>query len=107
MMVKSGMLTRAGMMARRIRQCLPISQWGIRMLPSTSEKLFTLTPGERTLRFTRPPEIMQPAETMESVATPITRIGPILSLQEFMEAVWKEPLRDNTFMRIFRGQTDD
>src|ERR1035441_4262176 len=36
-----------------------------------------------------------------------TRIGPILSLQEFMEAVWKEPLRDNTFMRIFRGQTDD
>lgn len=24
-----------------------------------------------------------------------------------MEAIWKEPLRENTVMRIFRGQTDD
>ena len=35
------------------------------------------------------------------------RIGPINSVQEFMEAVWREPPRDNTAIRIFRGQIEN
>jgi len=35
------------------------------------------------------------------------RLGPVNSVQEFMEALWNEPMRENSLMRLYRGQTDD
>jgi hypothetical protein len=35
------------------------------------------------------------------------QLGPINSLQGFMEAIWKEPVKENAAMRLFRGQTKD
>jgi hypothetical protein len=35
------------------------------------------------------------------------RIGPVGSVQEFMEKIWSEPSKPDTSKRIFRGQADE
>ena len=55
----------------RMRLCAPTCTPENNKQLSTEARRSTRTPGERTLRITRPPEMMQPCETMESSANPM------------------------------------
>jgi hypothetical protein len=70
MTVPEGISTSLSMMARRIFAWRPTRTRSKRTLSSTSLKEFTRQPTPRTLRWMRPPEMMQPWLTMESVAMP-------------------------------------
>src|SRR3989338_4851523 len=70
MMVFAGISTSLSIMVLRIFAYLPTFTFSNKMDSSTSEKLFTLTFGERMERFSLPPLIMHPCETSESVAMP-------------------------------------
>jgi hypothetical protein len=56
--------------ARRMRAWRPTSTSSKRIDSATSEKLFTRTRRPRIERSTRPPLMMQPSDTIESVAMP-------------------------------------
>src|SRR5271170_506057 len=65
------------MIARLIRQCLPMSTWEKMMLESTSEKELTRTSCESTLLRTTAPETIQPAEMVELIAMPVRPGSPM------------------------------
>ena len=60
------MKTSRSTIARRMRACRPTRTPGIRMLSSTMQKLWTRTFGQSTLPRIELPEMMQPAEIIES-----------------------------------------
>src|SRR5271163_707485 len=64
------------MMARLMRQCLPISTCEKMMLESTSEKELMRTSCESTLFRTTAPEMMHPAEMVELIAMPVRPGSP-------------------------------
>src|SRR5271165_2027596 len=64
------------MIARLIRQCLPISTWEKIMLESTSEKELMRTSWDSTLLRTTAPETIQPADIVELIAMPVRPGSP-------------------------------
>ncbi len=64
------------MIARLIRQCLPMSTCVKMMLESISEYEFTLTSCDSTLLRTTPPEMTHPCDTIEFTPMPVRPGSP-------------------------------
>src|SRR5258708_24515996 len=91
------------MIARRMRQCLPIFTCEKMMHDSTSAYEFTRTSGDRTLVLTWLPEMMHPDDTTESTAMPV-RPGSLKTNFAGGYCLWGVRIRQALSHRLNTGE---